>query len=327
MNWSDLTTAQGGMRLWTEAISDHAAQVDLLMVAFTLLLLALTVPVGVLLVWFLYRYREGSNADRSDPPKRSMKVEVAWASIPFVLALVFFVWAAKLFVEQQSPPDDALQINVVARQWMWKFQHPGGQREIDVLHVPKDTPVVLRMISQDVIHSLFFPALRIKQDVLPDRYTTLWFEATRTGTHHLLCAEYCGSNHSHMTGRIVVMEPEDYAAWLDEREPDQSLVARGEKLFRAYGCSGCHGAESVARAPDLSGVYGSPVPLSDGGTITADETYLRDSILFPKKAVVAGYRPIMPSFEGQVSEEDLVELVAYVKSLALPDREPDGGER
>jgi cytochrome c oxidase subunit 2 len=306
---------RGTFPLWPPQLSEHAAQVDLLLLLFTLLLFCLVVPIGFALVYFIIKYRAGSSADRRHNVTRSIRLEIAWAAIPFVLTLVFFVWAARLYFDLFNPPDDALEITVVAKQWMWKFQHPTGQREINVLHVPAGQPVVLSMISQDVIHSLFIPALRIKHDVLPNRYTQMWFEAQTPGEYLLECAEFCGTDHSAMDGRVVVMEPATYQRWLEESDVDLSLAARGAELFRSYGCSGCHTAGSVARAPRLEGVFGRPVPLAGGGTVIADEQYIRDSILLPNRQIVAGYEPIMPSFQGQIDEEDLISLVAYIRDL------------
>ena len=215
-----------------------------------------------------------------------------------------------------TPPAGALEIDVLAKQWMWQFEHPGGQREINELHVPAHQPVKLSMISLDVIHSLYFPALRIKQDVLPGRYTTLWFDADRPGTYHLFCAELCGTGHSEMGGQLVIMTPAAYEAWLERTPSDLSLAAKGADLFRSLGCSGCHVNSKAVHAPPLEGVFGSPVPLASGEVVLADEAYLRDSILLPKKAVVAGYEPIMPSFQNRLSEDQLLQLIAYLKSLA-----------
>lgn len=327
---ADTTT----FRWWTESISRHGDMVDMLTLGFLGLLALLVIPVGIALPYFVVHYREGKEAVRKRAPRQNRRLEWGWALVPLLLSLVFFYGAAVLYVEQERPPEDAMVINVVGKQWMWKFQHPGGQREIDALHVPKGIPVKLRLISQDVIHSLYFPALRVKQDVLPDRYTELWFQAEETGRYHIFCAEFCGTAHSRMRGRLVVLEPEAYQAWLDARDPDETLVARGEKLFHAYGCAGCHGERrSVAQAPSLEGVWGNPVPLKEGGTIIADATYIRDSILFPQRHVVAGYPPIMPSFRGQIAEGDLVELVAYIQSIGAPERrrrpvgQDDRGER
>jgi cytochrome c oxidase subunit 2 len=205
---------------------------------------------------------------------------------------------------------------VVAKQWMWRLQHPDGRREINELHVARGRAVKLIMTSEDVIHSFFVPAFRVKQDVLPGRYTTLWFTATKDGEFHLFCAEYCGTDHARMGGRIVVLEPAEYARWLNAATPARSMAERGAQLFRQLGCSGCHAAAATVAAPKLEGLYGKPVPLEGGGTVIADERYLRDSILLPRKEVVAGYAPIMPSFAGAVSEDQLLDLIAYIKSLA-----------
>ena len=304
------------LRLWPASISAHAAEVDLVMALFLVLIVLLVVPVFVLPPYFIYKYRRGTVADRTGRPRGNPTIEFSWALFPLAAALVFFVWAAWLYVEAETPPDDALEITATPRQWMWKFQHPGGQREINELHVPAGRPIKLTMISQDVIHSLYLPALRIKQDVLPDRFTELWFQADETGVYHLLCTEYCGTAHSEMRGRIVVLEPAAYEAWLELSGTDMTLADRGGLLFRRLGCSGCHEDSDVVRAPSLAGVFGSPVPLASGEVVVADEQYIRDSILLPTKDIVAGYRPIMPSFEGRVGEEDLVALIAYVRSLA-----------
>ena len=304
---------------WPVAVSAHANEVDLMLFGLAVLCALLTLPVFVALVWFAFKYRRGSAASRSPLRRDSRRLEFAWALIPFGLVLVFYVWAAHAYFELQRPPAGALEIAVVAQQWMWKFQHPGGQREIDELHVPAGRPVRLAMSSQDVIHSLYFPALRIKQDVLPGRTTVQWFEAERPGTYHLLCTEFCGTAHSEMRGRIVVMEPAAYADWLALQDADLTLAERGAALFRSYGCSGCHEDSDVVRAPSLYGLYGNPVPLASGAIVTADEQYIRDSILLPMQHVVAGYRPVMPSFAGRIPEEDLVELVAFIKSLATAE--------
>ena len=309
--------------LWPPTASAFAGQVDLLLAGLLTLVSLLTLPVFVLLLVFAIRYREGSPANRQHRAERNVKLEVSWALIPFALSLVFFVWAAKLYFDEHNAPPGALEIDVLAKQWMWQFEHPGGQREINELHVPAHQPVRLSMISLDVIHSLYFPALRIKQDVLPGRYTTLWFDADRPGTYHLFCAELCGTGHSEMGGQLVIMTPAAYEAWLERTPSDLSLAASGEKLFRSLGCSGCHVNSKAVHAPPLEGVFGSPVPLASGAVVLADEAYLRDSILLPKKAVVAGYEPIMPSFQNRLSEDQLLQLIAYLKSLATkPEAHP-----
>jgi cytochrome c oxidase subunit 2 len=301
--------------LWPPAISAHASAVDLMTIAFTGVILLFTAPVFILLAYFSIKYRRGSKADRRHRPRKNQWLESSWMIIPFLPILGFFVWSARMYVDQEIPPAGALEINVIAKQWMWTFQHPGGQREINTLHVPLGQPVKLTMISEDVIHSLYLPALRIKQDVLPDRYTSLWFKADRVGTFALRCAEFCGTDHASMGGSITVMTPSDYETWLRQSGTDQTLVAAGEALFRQYGCSGCHGESATVHAPPLAGLYGRPVPLSDGSVIIADDRYIRDSILLPQSQIAAGYPKIMPSFKNLLSEQDLLEITAYIKSL------------
>lgn len=278
--------------------------------------------VFVAIVYFSIRYRRGSDADRSGRHKQSMGVELTWTLVPFALFVAVFVWSMFLFVRLHTPPANAQTIYVIAKQWMWKVQHPGGQREINTLHVPLGRPIRLTMTSQDVIHSFYVPAFRVKQDVLPGRYTQLWFTATRLGDFPLFCSQYCGLDHSKMGGSVVVMRPADYARWLDGHAGGESLATRGATLFRERGCSGCHGANASVHAPDLDGIYGRPVHLSDGSTVIVDNMYLRDSILLPDKQIVAGYAPIMPSFEGQLSEDDLLALIAYLKSTSSNTNQP-----
>ena len=239
----------------------------------------------------------------------------------FASFLVLFAWAGSLYLDIYRGPSDATTINVVGKQWMWKVQHPDGTREINTLHVPVDETIRLRMTSQDVIHSFYVPALRLKRDVLPDAYTDAWFTATEPGEYWLFCAEYCGKDHSRMRGRVVVLEQSDYQSWLSRQGESPAPEVAGGRLFRSYGCSGCHIGESTARAPSLAGVYGRTVPLASGGTILADESYLRDSILLPQKHVVAGYAPVMPSYSGQISEGEILQIIAYIKSLEPGDWE------
>jgi cytochrome c oxidase subunit 2 len=214
-----------------------------------------------------------------------------------------------------SPPPETLNIYVVGKQWMWKFQHLDGQREINELHVPVGRDVKLITTSEDVIHDLFVPAFRIKADVLPGRYINIWFRATRPGRYHLFCAEYCGTKHSGMTGQVVVMEPADYQDWLSGGAGQGSLASAGEKLFNDLACNTCHRPDSQGRGPVLNGLFGKTVSLVGGGMLTADEGYIRESILNPSAKITAGFQPIMPTFQGLVTEEQLLELVEYVKSL------------
>jgi cytochrome c oxidase subunit 2 len=306
--------------LWPIAASHHARQIDLLIATFGALVWVLALPVFVLSLAFMVRYRRGRAINRRHAPDRNVWVETSWAVIPFLLVMGFYVWSTTLYFELQTPPANALPIDVVAKQWMWKAQHPSGAAEIDALHVPLGRPVKLTMTSQDVIHSFYLPAMRIKKDVLPGRYTFLWFTPDRTGSYRLMCAEFCGADHSAMIGRLTVMEPGDYAAWAKQAATSGTLAAQGEALFRRIGCSACHGAASAVRAPSLEGLYGTPVPLSDGRVVTADDQYLHDSIALPNRAVVAGYDPIMPTYENVLDESQIGQLVAYLKSN-------DGGRR
>jgi cytochrome c oxidase subunit 2 len=304
-----------GFPWWPPTASAYASQIDFLFVSL-LVIAGLTVGlVFYLLLFFANNYRHGSNADRSGTTKKTWRFEVSWTVATLLIFVGLAGWGADIYLKLYNPPADALQIFIVGKQWMWKAQHPGGQREINALHVPAGQDVRLVMASQDVIHSFFIPALRIKQDVVPGRYETMWFRADKVGRYHLFCAEYCGTDHAHMGGWITVMNPREYADWLQAQGGQQTLAAQGEQLFRRYGCSGCHEPGGTVRAPNLHGVFGGPVPLSDGSVVIADEGYVRDSILDPKGQVAAGYAPVMPTFAGQVSEDDLAKLVAYIESI------------
>ena len=304
-----------GLPFWPPTASGYASQINVLFGAL-LIVGALTAGlVFFLMLFFANKYRHGSNADRSGTTKKTWRFEVSWTAATLLIFVGLAVWGADIYLHLYNPPANAVKIFVVGKQWMWKAQHPGGQREINALHVPVGQPIRLVLASQDVIHSFFIPALRIKQDVVPGRYETMWFRADKVGRYHLFCAEYCGTDHAHMGGWITVMEPRDFGRWLQAQGGQETLAAQGKDLFRRYGCSGCHEAGGTVRAPRLEGVFGSPVPLSDGSVVIADERYVRDSILDPKAQVAAGYAPVMPTFAGQVGEDDLAKLVAYVESI------------
>ncbi|MBP2292631.1 cytochrome c oxidase subunit II [Azospirillum rugosum] len=273
-----------------------------------------------LMIVFCVRYRKGSGADRGDRMKKTWRVEVAWTAATFVLFMGLYAWGANLYIELHRPPLDATDIHVVGKQWMWKVEHPGGQKEIDALHVPVGRPVRLVLSSEDVIHDFAIPAFRIRQDAVPGRYETLWFTPTEVGDYRLFCAEFCGTDHARMGGTVTVMEPGDFQRWLDEQGSTESLAQEGAALFRQFGCSGCHGAASTVHAPPLEGLFGRPVPLASGETAMADDRYIRDSILMPRAQVAAGYPPIMPSFAGQIGEDELLKIVAYIKSLGTKER-------
>ena len=316
-----------GAFLWSApAASSLAGEYDLLLYSLLGLCALVGGAVALLIVVFSLRYRRGSPAPRRPRIGRRTAhfMEIGWMLVPLALFLGLFAWGGKLYLRMYSPPADALVIQGVAKQWMWKFQHPGGQREINRLHVPAGHPVRLRLASQDVIHSFYVPAFRVKRDVLPWHYSELWFEAEEPGRYHLLCAEYCGTEHSAMRGQVVVLAPQDYARWLEGQGIEDSPAQRGEALFRAHGCSGCHGAQAQVRAPDLDGLYGRPVPLASGGTVRADETYLRDAILQPQRHVVAGYAPVMPAYAGQIDEAEIFDLIAYLRSLEASGDNPRG---
>jgi cytochrome c oxidase subunit 2 len=271
--------------------------------------------VCLLIVVFAYKYRRGAHADRSNAPASNWKLEATWIGIPVLLALFTFGWAARLFFDMYSPPANTIDINVIGQQWFWQLQHPEGQQEINALHVPVGRPVKLTLTSQDVIHSFFVPAFRVKQDVLPGRLTTAWFEATKPGRYHLFCAQYCGTQHANMGGWVYAMPPADYADWLRKTGAQPSLAQQGARLFTQLNCAGCHGPNPSIRAPSLDGLYGKPVPLADGTVTVADERYLNDSILNPGQEVVAGYKNVMPSYRGVITEPQLLQLVAYIRSL------------
>ncbi len=273
-----------------------------------------------LMLQFCLRYRRGSSAPRADLTEKSWAWEIGWTVVSLAAFLVLFVVGAVIYIWLYQSPRGDLEVYVVGKQWMWKMEHPGGQREINALHVPVDKTVRLVLASQDVIHSFFVPAFRIKHDVVPGTYETVWFRATKTGEYQIECTQYCGTQHAHMRGEVFVMAPAAYARWLSDQGVRQSLAQQGEALFRERGCSGCHGANSTVHAPPLEGVYGSLVQLQGGTTVRADERYLHDCILEPRTFTVAGYPPIMPDFSGQLSEDDVIKLVAYIQSIA--DKQP-----
>ncbi len=257
----------------------------------------------------------------------SLPLELAWTLIPLGICMIFFAWGSLIYFQEARPPKGAMEVYVVGKQWMWKFEHETGQREINQLHIPLDRDVKMVMSSQDVIHDFFVPAFRVKADVLPGRFTEIWFHTTKTGTYHLFCSQYCGTDHSGMIGQVIVMEPTAFQAWLNEGGATGSLASNGQQLFQQLGCATCHRFDTQGRGPNLAGLFGKPVLLEDGRTVTADENYLRESILNPGAKIVSGFKPIMPSFQGQVSEESLMALVAYIKSLSQPQQNEPGSNR
>jgi cytochrome c oxidase subunit 2 len=323
--------------LWPVQASTMAAHVDALYIFLLIVTGMMTLLIFICLVYFAarFRHRPGVPAEQIEG---STPLEITWSAIPFLVFMVIFAWGAVVYFKERTPPDDSTEVYVVAKQWMWKLEHVEGQREINELHVPVGRDVKLIMTSQDVIHSFYIPAFRIKQDVLPGRYTVEWFRATKPGTYHLFCAEYCGTQHSGMVGDIVVMAPAQYEAWMNGGSTGP-LSATGEKIFAELGCSTCHRTDTQGRGPNLQGVFGKPVLLEDGRTVTADENYLRECILDPGAKRVKGFQPIMPTFQGLVSEEQVNALVAYIKSIsaakhdeganastAAPSSEPNGSQ-
>jgi cytochrome c oxidase subunit 2 len=301
--------------LWPEQASTMARNVDALYIFLLLVTGVMALLVFAFIVFFAARYRHRPGV-RAEQIEGSNPLEITWSAIPFLIFMVIFGWGAYVFFQERTPPRDAAEVYVVAKQWMWKVEHAEGQREINELHVPVGRDVKLIMTSQDVIHSFYIPAFRIKQDVLPGRYTVEWFRATKPGVYHLFCAEYCGTQHSGMVGSIVVQEPAAYAAWMNASSSGP-LSASGEKIFAELGCATCHRSDTQGRGPNLQGVFGKPVQLEDGRTVTADENYLRECILDPNSKRVKGFQPIMPTFQGLVSEEQVNDLVAYIKAISV----------
>lgn len=302
-----------------EAASDLAVRVDALFNAITILTSVVATVVLALITWFCIRYRRRPGVCPPRYTPKSMAWEIGWTLAPLLLFGWLFYWASEEYFYMARAPQGATEIYVVAKQWMWKLQHPDGKREINELHIPLGHPIKLIMTSQDVIHDFYVPAFRTKEDVLPGRYTTVWFTPTKPGRYHLFCSQYCGTDHSIMGGWVFVMEPADFARWQALETPSASLVARGERAYRTLGCSGCHAPNSPVPAPELNGLFGRPVPLSNRTHILADDQYLRDAILLPNKHLVAGYAATMPTYQNLVPEEDLMALVAYIKSLASTD--------
>jgi cytochrome c oxidase subunit II len=300
--------------LWPEQASTIAHRVDALYIFLLIVTGLMTLLIFTSLVYFAARYRQRPGV-AAEQIEGSTELEIVWSTIPFLVFMVIFAWGAVVYFHERTPPRDATEVYVVAKQWMWKLEHAEGQREMNELHIPVGRDVKMIMTSQDVIHSFFVPAFRIKQDVLPGRYTTAWFRATKPGTYHLFCAEYCGTQHSGMVGSVIVMEPAQYEAWMSSGQTGP-LSATGSKVFAELGCVTCHRSDGQGRGPNLQGVFGKKVDLADGRTVMADENYLRECILDPGAKRVKGFQPIMPTFQGLVSEEQVNALVAYIKSLS-----------
>ena len=323
-----------GTPLFPQNASTLAGRVDALYFFLVAIAVFFSVLITGLITFFFFRYKRQKPNEVGKEVHGGMLLEIAWTVIPLGIVMVIFFWSASVFFSITRPPDETMNVYVVGKQWMWKFQHLNGQREINELHVPLGRAVKLIMTSEDVIHDVYVPAFRVKADVLPGRYTTIWFEATQTGRYHLFCAEYCGTKHSGMIGEVVVMEPNDFQTWVNGGAGEGSLANAGQKLFQDLACVTCHRADAQGRGPVLTDLFGKTVQLQGGTTATADEAYIRESILNPSAKVVSGYQPIMPTFQGLVSEDGLLQLIEYVKSLkaqptapgATPAAAPAGGE-
>ena len=311
--------------LFPPTASTVATEMNLLYLFIASVSAFFVVLVAALVVFFTVKYRRRHVNEVGADIHGSLALELTWTFIPFVLALAMFVWGADLFFRLAVPPSNAMEIWVTGKQWMWKVEHPEGVREINELHVPLGRPIRIQLGSEDVLHDFAIPAFRVKMDAVPGRYTTMWFTATEVGTYHIFCAQYCGLRHSGMIGEVIVMEPQAYEAWITGNRAVTSSVQSGERLFSDLSCTSCHKTNSSGRGPTLVGVFGSTVQLADGRKIVADENYLRESILNSQAKVVQGYQPIMPTFQGMINEENLLQLIAYLKSLK-PET-PGAGEK
>ena len=308
--------------LFPQQASAQAGQVDGLYFFLVAVSAFFSIVIATLVVVFAIKYRRRHRDEVGYAIHGSLALELMWTIIPFFIVMAMFGWGAKVFFDLYRPPAGAMEIYVVGKQWMWKVQHMDGQREINELHVPVGRPVKLIMGSEDVLHSYYIPAFRVKADVIPGRYNVLWFTATKPGTYHLFCAEYCGTKHSGMVGAVIAMDPEDFQAWLSGGGASESPVAAGQKLFQDLACITCHTGDATARGPQLTNLYNSTVQLQDGNSVTADDSYIRESIVNPRAKVVAGFQPIMPTFQGLVTEEQLLQLIAYVRSLSQQGAAP-----
>ena len=315
------------LRFFPDQASTIAPRVDGLYFYLIGISVFFSLLIFVTVAYFAVKYRRRRDDEPPPPQMRDdLRLEIAWIVVPLVLVMIAFFWGANVYYAMARPPQDALEIFVVGRQWMWKFQHPDGQREINELHVPLGRPVKLTLASEDVIHSFFIPAFRVKHDVVPGYYTTLWFEATRTGRFHLFCTEYCGTQHAGMVGEVVVLEPDQYEAWLGgafagaglAAVPQGSVTDAGQRLFQDLGCHTCHMQDRQGIGPMLAGVFGKTQQLQNGQSVKVDENYVRESILNPQAKIVAGFQPVMPPYQGRVNEEQIMSLIAYIKARRAP---------
>jgi len=305
-----------GIPLFPTQASTIAPEVDNLYFFIVAVTAFFALLVVVLVLYFAVKYRDDTGLKVGAPITGSIPLEIGWSLLPFVVAMAIFVWAATVYFHAIRPPDHTLEVYSTGKRWMWRFQHVDGQREINQLHIPVGRPIRVTFTSEDVLHDLYIPAFRVKADAIPGRYSSIWFTPTKTGEYHLFCAEYCGTRHSGMIGTVIVMEPDEYQAWLSGGGLTGSMSARGEQLFQQLACSTCHLTDGTGRGPSLAGVFGSQVTLQTGQKIVADESYVRESILTPQMKIVNGFQPIMPTFQGLVTEEQLASLIEYVKTLS-----------
>ena len=306
-------------QIFPEQASTMATRVDALYFFLVAITAFFTILISAAVIYFAIKYRRRAAEEAGVPVHGAMWLEAAWTIVPLLIVLFIFGWSTTIFFSMASPPADSMDVYVVGKQWMWKFQHPDGRAEVNELHVPVGTNVRLTMTSQDVIHDMYIPNFRVKADVLPGRYTHMWFNATKPGKYRLFCAEYCGTNHSGMVGWVTVMEPSEYQQWLSGATGTGTMAQTGEKLFNELACATCHKADTTGRGPTLVGLYGKAVALEDGRSVEADEAYLRESIVNPRAKMVRGFQPLMPTFQGLITEENLLLLIEYIKSLeAVP---------
>jgi cytochrome c oxidase subunit 2 len=298
-----------------EQASSIARSVDQLHFVITAITLFFTIVIFSTILYFMVKYRRRSRDERPGNIEGSVPLEITWTLIPTLICVGLYVWASSQYFANATAPDGAIEIFVTGKQWMWKVEHPEGQREINELHVPVGRPVKLTITSEDVIHDFFIPAFRVKKDALPGRYTSLWFTATETGKFHLFCAQYCGAFHAGMEGWVIVMERNEYEKWLNGAAGGETMEAAGQKIFQERGCATCHADNGAGRGPALRGIFGRPVRLAAGGSAAVDESYLREAILTPSAHLIAGYTPVMPAYQGQLTEEQVLDIIAYIRSL------------
>jgi cytochrome c oxidase subunit 2 len=268
--------------------------------------------------YFAWRYRKKGKDTFTTGLSHNTSLEVFWTVVPTILVFIIFVWGFKTYLKMNIPPENALQIKVTAQKWFWGFSYPQGATTTNEIVVPVNKPVNLLMSSQDVIHSFYVPGFRVKMDVIPNRYSTLWFQPTEQGEFDLFCTEYCGKGHSEMIGKVRVVSDQEYQSWLDSNTGENDLPPDewGAQLYKSKACFTCHSIDGTPNVgPTFKGVFGSTAELTDGSTVTVDENYIRQSILEPQSQIVAGFQPVMPTFQGQLKEAEIDALIAYLKTL------------